>query len=120
MSDWGESNPDTQIESNLESVLRKVIKKNRRSIGQNAMMWAILGDISDQVEWHGQKLSKKDWKWVFTAAIRKQRMVPGIEGGMVYLGEPTSGMSKQELSDMIDMMLSFGNDHDVVWSDQPE
>jgi hypothetical protein len=108
------------MEENIERLLGQVIKKNRRSIGQNAMMWALLGDISDQVEWHGQRLSKKDWKWIFTAAIRKQRMVPGIEGGMVYLGEPTSGMSKQEMADMLDLIMSFGSDHDVVWSDQPE
>lgn len=108
------------VEENIERLLGQVIKKNRRSVSQNAMMWALLGDISDQVEWHGQRLSKKDWKWIFTAAIRKQRMVPGIEGGMVYLGEPTSGMSKQEMADMLDLILSFGNDHDVVWSDQPE
>jgi len=108
------------VEENIERLLGQVIKKNRRSVSQNSMMWALLGDISDQVEWHGQRLSKKDWKWIFTAAIRKQRMVPGIEGGMVYLGEPTSGMSKQEMADMLDLIMSFGNDHDVVWSDQPE
>ena len=115
MADAEELNP-----TDLEQLLGQVIKKNRRSLGQNAMMWAILSNISDQVEWHGERLSKRDWKWVFTAAIRKQRMVPGIEGGMVFLGEPTSGMSKKEMADMIDLMLSFGNDHDVVWSDQPE
>jgi hypothetical protein len=108
------------MEENIERLLGQVIKKNRRSVSQNSMMWALLGDISDQVEWHGQRLSKKDWKWIFTAAIRKQRMVPGIEGGMVYLGEPTSGMSKQEMADMLDLIMSFGSDHDVVWSDQPE
>ena len=120
MSDLGESSPDRGMEPELEHLLGQVIKKNRRSLGQNAMMWAILSDISDQVEWHGQKLSKKDWKWVFTAAIRRQRMVPGIEGGMVFLGEPTSGMSKQEMADMLDLMISFGNDRDVVWSEQSE
>jgi hypothetical protein len=108
------------MEENIERLLGQVIKKNRRSVSQNSMMWALLGDISDQIEWHGQRLSKKDWKWIFTAAIRKQRMVPGIEGGMVYLGEPTSGMSKQEMADMLDLIMSFGSDHDVVWSDQPE
>ena len=108
------------MEENIERLLGQVIKKNRRSVSQNSMMLALLGDISDQVEWHGQRLSKKDWKWIFTAAIRKQRMVPGIEGGMVYLGEPTSGMSKQEMADMLDLIMSFGSDHDVVWSDQPE
>lgn len=104
----------------LELLLSKVIKKNRRSLGQNAMMWSLLGDLSDQVEWHGETLSKRDWKWVFTAALRKQRMVPGIEGGMVFLGEPTSGMSKQEMADMLDLILSFGNERGVVWSDQPD
>lgn len=108
------------MDQNLESLIGAVIKKNRRSLGQNALMWSLLGDLSDQVEWHGERLSKRDWKWVFTAALRKQRMVPGIEGGMVFLGEPTSGMSKQEMADMIDLILSFGNEHEVVWSDQPD
>jgi hypothetical protein len=118
MSDLEESSPAHGMEPELERLLGQAIKKNRRTLGQNAMMWAMLGDISDQVEWHGQKLSKRDWKWVFTAAIRRQRMVPGIEGGMVFLGEPTSGMSKQDMADMLDLIISFGIDHDVVWSEQ--
>jgi ABC-type branched-subunit amino acid transport system ATPase component len=104
------------MEQDLEAAIGKVIKKNRRSISQNAMMWGMLSDISVQVEWHGQKLSKRDWKWIFTAAIRAQRMVPGLEGGLVYLGEPTSGMSKQEMADLIDLISSFGVDHKVEWS----
>ena len=104
----------------LETLIGKIIVKNRRSIGQNALMWALLGDISRQVEWHGQKLSKKDWKWIFTAAIRRQRMVPALDGGVVYLGEPTSGMSKKEMTDLIDLILSFGADHDVAWSDESD
>jgi hypothetical protein len=82
-------------------------------------MWALLSDISHQVEWHGEKMSKKDWKWVFTAAIRRQRMVPGVDGGMVFLGEPTSGMSKQEMSDLIELVYAFGAEHGVEWSDHP-
>ena len=105
------------MDAELEVAIGQVIKKNRRSIGQNALMWALLSDISRQVEWHGEKLSKKDWKWIFTAAIRRQRMVPGIDGGMVFLGEPTSGMSKQEMSDLIELIYSFGAEHQVEWTD---
>jgi len=105
------------MDAELEVAIGQVIKKNRRSIGQNALMWALLSDISRQVEWHGQKLTKKDWKWIFTAAIRRQRMVPGVDGGMVYLGEPTSGMSKQEMSDLIELIYSFGAEHQVEWTD---
>ncbi len=107
------------MEPELEVAIGQVIKKNRRSIGQNALMWSLLGDISRQVEWHGEKMTKKDWKWVFTAAIRRQRMVPGIDGGIVFLGEPTSGMSKQEMSDLIELLYSFGAEHGVEWSDPP-
>lgn len=91
-----------------------------RTSSQNRLMWSMLTDISKQVVWHGQKLSKHDWKWVFSAAVRRQKMVPGIDGGMVLIGFPTSGMSTQELSDMIDIMGSFGADKGVDWSDLKE
>ena len=107
------------MEPELEIAIAQVIKKNRRRVGQNSLMWALLSDISHQVEWHGEKMSKKDWKWVFTAAIRRQRMVPGVDGGMVFLGEPTSGMSKQEMSDLIELVYAFGAEHGVEWSDHP-
>lgn len=105
------------MQPELEEAIAKVIKENRRTIDQNSMMWSLLSDISDQVEWHGQKLSKQDWKWIFTAALRKQRMVPGLDGGLVYLGEPTSGMSKAMMTELIELILAFGTDHDVEWSD---
>jgi len=107
------------MNTEMEDIVRKVIKGNRRTIGQNSLMWTLLRSISAQVEWHGQKLSIHDWKWIFTAAIRKQRMVPGIEGGMVFLGEPTSVMSKQEMADMIELILSFGIDNGVEWEEEP-
>lgn len=102
---------------NLEEIIAKVVKQNRRSLGQNSLMWALLSDISRQVEWHGQMLSKNDWKWIFTAAVRRQRMVPGIDGGMVFLGEPTSGMSKEELSDLIELIYHFGAERSVEWTE---
>jgi ABC-type branched-subunit amino acid transport system ATPase component len=44
-------------------------------------------------------------------------MVPGIDGGMVYLGEPTSGMSKQELADLIELIYHFGAERGVEWTE---
>lgn len=97
-------------------IIKLLIKRKRRSSPQNNKMWSLLGDISDQVEWYGEKLTAKDWKWVFTAAVRAQRMVPGIDGGLVFLGEPTSAMSKAEMSELIDCIIAFGVDHDVKWT----
>ncbi len=67
---------------------------DKRSLDANACMWAHLADISEQVEWYGHKLSPEDWKHVFTAALRRYRVVPGIDGGFVAVGMSTSAMSK--------------------------
>lgn len=72
-------------------------------------MWAILHDVSAQVEWYEQMLSPADWKNVFTASLRKSRVVPGIDDGtLVPLGLYTSNMSKPEMSELIELIYAFG------------
>ena len=101
----------------LETAIARAVKEDRRTIDQNSLMWALLSDISSQIEWHGERLSKSDWKWIFTAALRKQRMIPGIDGGMVFLGEPTSKMSKKDISDLIELIFHFGSERGVEWTE---
>lgn len=96
------------------------IKPAPRSLDQNARMWAMLKDVSNQVVWYGRKLTPKNWKDMFTAALAKQDVVPGIDGGFVVLGQSTSEMTKKEMSDLIDLMTAFGVKHDVVFHDQFE
>lgn len=88
-------------------------KEAGRTLEQNAKMWAMLTDISSQVDWYGKKLSTDDWKHVFTAALSGQNVVPGINGGFVVLGKPTSKMTKREKSDLIMLMEAFGAERDV-------
>ena len=76
-------------------------------------MWPLLEDLAQQVNWYGQKLTKEEWKDVMTAALKKQRAVPGIDGGFVVLGEKTSRYTKQELSDLIEQIFAFGAQHNV-------
>lgn len=87
--------------------------KPRRSIEQNKRMWAMLRDVSKQVIWHGQKLLDTEWKDVFTAALKRQKVVPGIDGGFVVLGSSTSHMSVAEMGDLMTLMEAFGADKSV-------
>lgn len=92
--------------------------KPKRSLEQNARMWAMLTDISRQVEWpvdgRLQKLTPEDWKTIMTAGLTKhQRVTQGIEGGFVMLGESTSRMSVGEMTDLIELMFAFGAEHGV-------
>jgi ABC-type branched-subunit amino acid transport system ATPase component len=36
---------------------------------------------------------------------------------MVFLGEPTSGMSKEEISDLIELIYHFGSERGVEWTE---
>ena len=71
-------------------------------------MWANLEDIAQQVIWHGVKLDKQEWKDVLTAGLKKQKIVPGIEGGFVVIGARTSKMSIAEMNELIELATMFG------------
>lgn len=93
--------------------------KNKRSLEQNAKMWAMLKDIAAQVDWYGQKLTREDWKDMFSAALKQFRVVPGVNGGFVSIGAHTSKMSVQEMSDLIELITAFGIEHRVRFSANP-
>jgi hypothetical protein len=91
--------------------------KSTRNKEQNAKMWATLAEISEQVIWHGAKLSKEEWKDVFTAALKRLKVVPGVDGGFVVIGAHTSKMTIAEMSEMIEFAVAFGTQHNVKWRD---
>lgn len=93
-------------------------KPPSRSLDQNAKLWACLTDVSRQVEWYGQRLTPEEWKDVFTASLRKAKVVPGLDAGsFVVLGLRTSKLTKAEFSDLIELIHAFGAEHGVVWSE---
>ena len=94
-------------------------KRSRRSIPQNARMWAMLTDVSRQLPWHGVKLPPDDWKLIFLDALKREvRVVPALDGrGFVNLGRSSSDLSKEEMSDLMELIAAFGTQHGVVFSD---
>lgn len=94
------------------------IKEPTRSLEQNAKLWPMLSDLSMQIDWYGQKLSSEEWKDVLTAALKKQKVVPGLGGNFVVLGSRTSSMSKKDFSELIELIYAFGAEHGVLWSEK--
>lgn len=96
-------------------------KDETRTLEQNAKLWPMLTDISMQVEWYKNWLTKEEWKDFFSAIILKQKVVPNMEGtGFIAVGGSTSKMSKKMFSEMIELMYAFGAEHDVKWSEKSE
>lgn len=95
------------------------IKEMTRSLAQNALFWAVMTDIAEQVVWHGRKLAKEDWKHVLSAALYQQDVVPNLDGnGFVVLGKSTSKMTVREMRDLIELAQAFGAEQDVKFGDE--
>lgn len=89
------------------------VKPKTRSLEQNSRMWAMLTDVSKQVDWYGRRLTPEEWKHVFSASLKKQDVVPGLDGGFVVLGLSTSKMSVKEMTDLMDLVEAFGAERGV-------
>lgn len=109
-SEWiAKAPPGTRVE----------FKRAKRTMPQNDRMWAMLTDVSRQVTHHGIKLSPDDWKLVFLDALKREtRMVPNIDdNGFVNLGRSSSDLSKDEMTDLIEIIFAFGAKHGVVFQE---
>ena len=95
-----------------------VVQEKTRTLDQNALLWPLLTAVSRQVVWHGTKLSPDEWKDVFTAALKKQKVVPGIDGGFVVCAQRTSLMPKSEFSDLIELIYAFGAEQGVDFHEE--
>lgn len=93
------------------------VRAKTRTLAQNARMWAMLTDVSRQVDWYGRKLSPEEWKDVFTASLKRQDVVPGIDGGFVVLGARTSRMTVREMWDLMELMSAFGSERGVKFTE---
>jgi hypothetical protein len=89
-----------------------------RTLDQNARLWAMLNDVAAQVVWYGKKLTGDEWKIIFSASLKAQEVMPGIDGGFVAMGISTSKMNKKELSDLMELISAFGVEHDVIFKEK--
>lgn len=105
--------------SKWEIVIRPA--KTKRTLEQNAKMWAMLTDISEQLTWlvdgRLQKLDQEEWKDILTAGLKQElRVAAGINGGMVLLGRRTRNMTTKEMAELIELMNAFGAERGVRYS----
>lgn len=102
------------------------VSEPTRSVDQNAAQWPILQAFADQLDWqiNGRacKLTPDEWKDILTAAFRQEaaRIAPGLDGGMVLLGQRTSRFGKREFSEWIEFLWSVAAERGVVVYGQEE
>lgn len=98
---------------------RLEFKAPKRTLDQNAKMWAMLTELAQQLPYHGLRLTPDDWKLIFLDALKREvRMVPNLDStGFVSLGRSSSDLSKSEMADLIELIHEFGARNGVVFAD---
>ena len=98
------------------------VSEPTRNLEQNALLHAILTDVANQVQWAGEKQDVETWKRLLVAAWmratgRGVRLLPAVDGqGFDALYQRTSHLTKAEASELIEYVLAWGTDNDVIWT----
>jgi len=95
------------------------IRPPKRSLDQNARLWAMLADIS-RAEPEGHKHTAEDWKCLFMHACGWEvQFLEGLDGKPFPSGFRSSRMTVRQMADLIEFIYAYGSGHGVQWS-EPE
>lgn len=116
--------PQIKSETMAGNRLVLELRPETRSLAENAMLHALLGEIAKTVPWAGQKRDIETWKRLMTAAWLRARgqsveVLPALDGhGIDVVYTPTSTLTKAEAADLIEFVLCWSAEHGVGRVDQ--
>ncbi len=95
-------------------------KEQKRNNDQNALMWALLSEVSAQKEHAGMKLTPETWKCVFMHELGFYcQFIPALNGnGVLPLGYHSSRLTKSQMSDLIEIILKWGAENGVTFRER--
>ena len=110
--DWATRAPDKT---------RVTFQAPSRTVPQNSRLWAMLTDVSGQLEHFGRKYDADTWKVIFLHALgRETRFVPALDGqGFVPIGQSSSDLSVAEMTDLIELIFAEGTSRGVIFHEPP-
>ena len=95
------------------------IKEAARNNDQNAMLWALISDVS-RAKPEGRVHTPEVWKCLFMASCgHTVRFEMGLDNRPFPVGFSSSRLTKREFADLITVVLEYGDRHGVAWSEPP-
>lgn len=105
-----------------EKETRVTFQGPKRTLDQNAAMWAKLTEIAEQKPYHGIRLLPDDYKLLFLDALKREvRMVPNLDGnGFVSLGRSSSDLSKDDMNDLLTLIDAWAAQNGIEFKGPTE
>ena len=82
----------------------------------------MLTDVATQVDHNGKRYTPDQWKVLFMHACgREVQFLPSLDGAtFIPWGQSSSDLSKEEMTELIEFMFSWGAEHGVVFHEPAE
>lgn len=88
----------------------------KRTQDQNNLLWSLLSDLS-RAKPDGRKHTPEGWKNLAMHACGwAVQFENGLDGQPFPVGFRSSRLTKSEMSDLIEFILSYGARYDIKWS----
>lgn len=96
------------------------LRRPKRSLDQNRLIWVLCRDFENQAELFGQKVDAEGWKIVLSDAFEGEtQYLPKLDGrGMISRAPRTSKYPKDTFSSLVDFIFSEGAARGVEFSDE--
>lgn len=82
---------------------------------QRRLLNAACGDLASQLVWHGNRLTKDDWRHLLSGTVLGWRMLPGIDRGegvapgFIMLGGSSMKLSTAQCAQAIELAFMIGD-----------
>ena len=94
------------------------IEAPKRTVDQNAKMWAMLSDVSRSKP-GGRHATPEVWKALFMHACgHAVQFEMGLNGQPFPTGFRSSALSKAHMADLITFIIQWGDEQGVRWSNE--
>jgi len=96
------------------------VKPQTRSGEQNALMWALLTEIS-KAKPHGREATPESWKLLFMHACGHAcQFEIGLNGSPFPVGFRSSQLSREQMTDLIDFIYAYAAEAGLKVKDKME
>ncbi|MBD9372807.1 recombination protein NinB [Rhizobium sp. ARZ01] len=98
---------------------RVEFKASKRTLPQNDMLWALLTEVSQQLDHAGSKYDPSQWKAIFLHAFgREVSFLPSLDRKtFLPLELSSSDLSKDEMTDFIEFIMKEAGERGVLFKD---
>ena len=95
-------------------------KETKRTLPQNDLMWALLTEVSQQLQHGGRRYDAEQWKSIFLHAFgREITFLPSLDmKTFLPIELSSSDLGKDEMTNFIEFIIKEGTERGVVFRDK--